>query len=388
MILTMPDACRRVLPLVLAILLLPLPAAAQSDDEFLLISRDLRVEPVRVVQATAGQLAYIDANGERQVRPIDAVLGLVRPGVSPDAPRPGEVRLVDGQRFPGQPGSGDSELRDALIWMNPWFGELQIPLDDLELVRLSRDAPIPEMRDGDVLLLSNGDRLEGFIERLGDPIEFSVGEETLRVPLSRVSSIRLVSTPGRPAENVQRIWFRNGVIADVNVVTMNTDGQVQIEPSIASAVGRQVHQRSLIYGILFHPRDLVPLASLTPSDVDGPPSRYRIPPPTVLDASASLNLSRLELRGPLTVRYAVGDRYLRFAAEAVLPESARQWGDYDIVVRDDDREVFRARLNAERPSVQINVALSGAEMSIELTEGAHGPIQDVVILERAMFLRR
>jgi hypothetical protein len=69
-----------------------------------------------------------------------------------------------------------------------------------------------------------------------------------------------------------------------------------------------------------------------------------------------------------------------------VPESARLWGDFELIVRDDDREVHRSHLNAATPTVSINVALTGSELTIELTQGEHGPILDRLVLARAMLL--
>jgi hypothetical protein len=97
-------------------------------------------------------------------------------------------------------------------------------------------------------------------------------------------------------------------------------------------------------------------------------------------------MTRLEYQGPMVVRYALPAGATRFAAEAVLPPSSRIWGDYELVIRDDDEVVHRSRLNARHPSHQINVELRGSELTIELTQGAHGPIHDRLHLERALLL--
>jgi hypothetical protein len=108
----------------------------------------------------------------------------------------------------------------------------------------------------------------------------------------------------------------------------------------------------------------------------------------VIEPDAPVGLSPIELRGPVVVRYSLPSGAIRFAAQAVLPDSARQWGDLELIVRSDDAEVFRMRLNAESPAGEINVALTGRELTLELTAGAHGPIQDQVILNRAMILHK
>jgi hypothetical protein len=71
---------------------------------------------------------------------------------------------------------------------------------------------------------------------------------------------------------------------------------------------------------------------------------------------------------------------------AELPIEARAWGDCELVIRDGDRVVFTSRLNAGHPRADIGVALAGPVLTVEITEGAAGPIQDHVVLTRALLL--
>ncbi len=66
--------------------------------------------------------------------------------------------------------------------------------------------------------------------------------------------------------------------------------------------------------------------------------------------------------------------------------TARPWGDCELVIRGGDSELWRVRRNAERPTASIGVTVRGSSMTVELTEGANGPIQDRVVLRRAMLL--
>ena len=57
-----------------------------------------------------------------------------------------------------------------------------------------------------------------------------------------------------------------------------------------------------------------------------------------------------------------------------------------MTVYDDDRPVFSAKLSADTPRAVVNVALSGTELNISLVPAGNGPIQDELILERAILL--
>ncbi|MHC4082782.1 MAG: hypothetical protein ACYSU2_15835, partial [Planctomycetota bacterium] len=91
-------------------------------------------------------------------------------------------------------------------------------------------------------------------------------------------------------------------------------------------------------------------------------------------------------RGPISVQYQLpaGSAYL--SAEAALPVKARSWGDCELVIREDDQQIFSTRLNAERPSAVIGLPLDGSRLTVEVTEGSGGPVQDQVVLLRALVL--
>ncbi len=114
--------------------------------------------------------------------------------------------------------------------------------------------------------------------------------------------------------------------------------------------------------------------------------RYVVPRPEVREGRAALGLFEVEFRGPLAAHYVLPSGATYFGAEARLPEPARPWGDCVLIIRDDGREVFSGRLNAETPTAAIGVRLTGSMLTVEVTEGAGGPIQDHVVLVRSMIL--
>ncbi len=176
-------------------------------------------------------------------------------------------------------------------------------------------------------------------------------------------------------------------MVDVARIVLGEDGFVQLVglPFLTEQQAKQV-PLSALAAVLFDPDALSPFAALSPTRVQGPPTRYVVPPPKALDDFAPLGLSRVEFRGPVTVRYELLSGPMYFSAEARLSPMARSWGDCELVIRDDEQEVFRARLNAEHPTVSIGIALLGSQLTIEITEGSNGPIQDHVVLHRAMLL--
>ena len=87
----------------------------------------------------------------------------------------------------------------------------------------------------------------------------------------------------------------------------------------------------------------------------------------VLDTPAFLEVSRAVLAGGVAPPGAA-----RLAATARLSPGMERWGDFELVVRVDDREAFRTTINGLQREADFNVALDGTELTIEITEAKIG----------------
>jgi hypothetical protein len=367
-------------------------AAAGASGNFMLVRRDHPVEMVTVAEIGAHRLVHrAGATGWVTV-PRDECVALLDPDAILAPGMRGWLRLADGQRFPGQALSGSRPDEGVLVWIqSSWLGRMEVPLDRIESVTFVGGAALPAPGDADTLRLANGDCLEGLVTALGDPITVEVfdgegaGPRTVELPLDRVVGVRMVTPPRRPEG--RRLWLVDGTVVDVGEVMLGDDGFFRLEglPLVAEEeVGRI--EMEAVAGVQFDARGLVPFAAIAPVRVEGPPTRYTVPAPSVVDEFAPLGLGRVEFRGPVSVQYLLppGSSYL--SAEAALPVQARSWGDCELVIREDDEQIFTARLNAERPAASIGVGLNGSQLTVEITEGAGGPVQDQVVLLRAMVL--
>lgn len=366
------------------------PALAQptTSDRFLLIQRERPAEEVILVEITDTIVRVRDSNGS--TRSIDrrecvAAIALdvrITPGSD------GLLVLTDGQRLPGRARPGSTDGEGVFTWQHPWFESLRIPTQRIAWARLAAGATEPPAADADVVLLTNGDRLEGLIESFGEEITLDRRGALATVPLARVSSLRLLNPRREPAPDTPRLWLRNDTVVDVEGLRLAEDGYLRFMLSLTNpATDEKNYRLAFVAGILFQSGALTPLGSMSPHDVEGPRSRYLVPPPQTLNAPAALDLKGVEFNGPMLARYTLPAGSMRFVAVARLREDAGAWADCEVVVRDDEREVFRARLNAASRSVAVNAALRGAELTIEVTEGAHGPIQDQVVFEQPMIIR-
>lgn len=373
----------------LALLVGAVGTAFGEVGEFLLIDRSLRATPVRLVEINADEIVVLSGPDSHEAIPLERCIALLRTKPQRVEVRAGVLLLNDGQRLPGQLSANTPLEPDALTWIHPWLAPLNVRLDHVRSLRTSIDQPPPEPRAADVVLLENGDRLEGFVTAIGEAIAIEVEidgrPQTLRVPFDRVASLALV-TPDREPSGT-RIWFDDGTVLDVERLGVGDDGYPRFADALTGGdVDPESVRLSEIGAILFTANAMTPLAQLEPAQVAAPVPRFFVPEPRVLDQQAPLGVGPIEYRGPLLVRYRLPRGVARLAAHAVLRPTEREWGDFELLIYDDDEVVLRERLNAARPSVPINVKLHGSELTIEIALGARGPIQDRLVLERAMLL--
>ncbi|MCZ6834550.1 MAG: hypothetical protein O7G85_02135 [Planctomycetota bacterium] len=360
---------------------------ADSGD-YLLIQDELRIQHIRLVEIRGDSLVHLK-DGLWITVDLNECIAILHTKKKSSRSVEGVLVLTDGQRFPGVPASVFDQTDGELNWNHRWLGRLDIPLDDIQSVVFQPGATVPEPGDGDVLRLVNGDRFDGFIVSLHDPVEIEVdndGERQLtEVPRSNVASVRMVSRPRKGTS--RRVWFDNGTVLDVDTIEVGDDGFVQLNSTWLSTGTKPIPVKlAELDSILLDPDRLLALATLEPSRVEGPASRYTLTRPERLNPDAALNLSAIEFRGPILARYSLPPDCRRFATRATIPPDSRHWADFDLIIRINDDEVFKTRMNSENPSVEINIPLDGVELTIELTEGGHGPIQDHVIFEYPMLL--
>lgn len=383
----------------------------RADGSFLLVTRDAQVREVRLAAINDQSIVIMDAGPGWVTLDLRQCVALLGPdsaaAESSMRPARGMIVLADGQRLPGEAVTGATSPPDTLAWNHPWLGRVDVSFNAIASVLLTADAVAPAPGDADVVLTANGDKQEGFVTAIGENITLDVGEganrQTVAIPLDRVTAITMIA-PRQPGTG-RRVWFTEGTVLDVKSIAVGDDGYVRMTGGTlldrngdAGSVGANQPSStpprvglSDIAAMLFDRDALLPLASLTPSRVEGPATRYVLPKPTLLNPDAALGLSAIDFSGPLVTRYALPAGCERFIAEAELPRDMRAWGDCELIVRSDDAQVFRARLNAMTPTAAINVPLpdkkGGRELTIEVTAGAHGPIQDLVRLHRPMLLK-
>lgn len=366
----------------------PAPTAVADTNDYLLIKNELGTQRVRLVEIRDETLVHLQ-DGLWVTVDLNECIAILDTSAKPTYAAEGMVVLNDGQQFPGEPISDFDTSEDELSWRHRWLGRIDVPLDEIRTVLFRPGAQVPAKGDGETLLLSNGDRFSGFIISLNDPVVIEVdregGRELLEVPRSNVAAARMAAVP--ISSSGQRVWFDDGTAIDVESISVSDDGFVRLTTAkYATGTTPALIKLEDLDALLLDSDRLRSLASLPPDRVEGPPTRHRLPQPEVLVPNASLELSPIEFRGPLVARYILPGNCRRFATEAAIPRDSHQWADFELIIRSDDEEVFRAHMYADNPTATINVPLSGTELTIELTEGRHGPIQDRLILEYPLLL--
>lgn len=371
----------------LVVAVLAVPHAARADHDLLMA--DLSIRRGRVVAFDETSILFregaaLPAGAAESATPVPRAecLGLIADHVRSSPPSDsGLLVFADGQRLPGR-----AELDDGqLVWVHEKFGAVSIDLEEVQSIAFEPGRIAPRPGAEDVVVLLNGDRLEGIVASLGTAIVLERGAGATRsevaIPLERVATLSLV-TPPRQAVG-PRLWLANGSVIDVSVKP-GGDSILQFEIATlrTSSRNRSVPMGE-VRGISFGTGAITPLASIEPTLVSGPPERYRVPAPAVDDPAAPLGLAAIALSGPMSVSYTV-PAGVRLSAVARLPREALEWGDVELVVRDGAVERWRGVLNALAPMHEILVELEGRSLTLELLEGRHGPVQDVVLLERAI----
>jgi hypothetical protein len=357
----------------------------------------------------------------------------------------GVLELVDGQRFIGElaghaPDAPPPAPTDV-AWEHPEFGRIVVDLDAVRFIRLSSETPPaaggppapragaaaarPEAKksEGDVVILLNGDRVTGLVESIGAIVAIDSETGRLTIPARQVARVSL-ENPARAGAGA-RAWLRDGSIVGVSgLITEGSDGRVTLElrpragakaaPARPSAAEAESEDRAAaasldpgaILALTPDVGRLVSLASLpVQSQRPGPGRRLADPvaalwqgAPVGRDEMGAIPLSAADLLlpGPMAVEWDLPAGAARLAGRAELPPECLVWGDCIVRIgtvtglggAGEFTELAGARLSAERPALDFNVAFDGASgarrLRIEVDAGEHGPIMDRVLLRRAL----
>lgn len=403
----------------------PMPPPA-AEPAWVLIDADLKPIPGSLRSLGSSGVQWAGPDGQTQPLPTGRALALVRadawgpeprralsPRVGLDAAergqRSGAMELTDGSRIVGSllPRPMEGEL---VAWVHPTLGRITLPLEsvrrlalDAESARWQEPMGLAESRGSkDAMLLTNGDKLEGFIAAVqasgaaGDAAEqahvrIEVDGQGRLIPLERVREVRL-SNPTRAARSGVRAWVGEGSVIGASAAESASGSSVSLrierEPG---KPGEWSLELDSLRALLLDASRLTGLGALT-IEAQEPWAGRRWSPPARLwdghdgDSPAPLGAPDVLLPGPMTVRWTLPDRAASMGGWLLLPEGSREWGDCVVVIRFGEREAFRQRINGQKPAARFDLAVPAGASSVSVTidPGEYGPIQDSIVLRRVL----
>ena len=300
----------------------------------------------------------------------------------------GTLFLSDGQRIPGK-----LELRGGVpSWVSPWCAPRALDGDGVRGFALGT-AALPAASDGDVLLLRNGDRVDGIVSGItasGIAVEVGSGADRSISTLAwdTVSAVGLVAPPMPRAG--ARVWLADGTVIDGDSVSWMTPQYMRIVGGSGTAQRPISIPRRMVLAVQSSPTSATPLAQLAPvaSGVTAPAARYSQPSPTVVAGTWGLDAPPIEIEGPVVLSYPAQSAPSRLVAVASRPSTAREASDVDLVVRSGGKELLREHMDAMRARMEIRVDIPAAPFSIELVPSSGSAAGAFVVLERAVLFPR
>jgi hypothetical protein len=415
---------------------------AGDDGRFTLLDRSLRATLVNVTGLAPGAVRVINDQGESSDVPLSNVAALTpewwRPGTEGSEiawagidravkarPNPaaatGMLLLTDGGRLPGSlgPPAGGEEI----TWEHPRLARSVFRLEDVRSIRLVPNVSGPRgaapVAAGDRVVTTNGDVITGFVDSIGDSVKIESEGKKIDLALSRVGSIELAN-PARAPSGL-RLWLDDGTVVGAKELAAppTTPGEFAVRlNTIAGA--EPVRPVALTTGdlVAFTPdvASVVPLASLPIESQRGIGERRYVDPAVLRwrgetlgaawresslpgEPGPPLDAPDIELPGPMSVEWTLPPGAARLAGWAEVPSGSRLWAEFTLVIEgvgglEGASEAKRVPLASEsmsgnRPIVEFNVEIprpAPERVRISVDPGARGPIQDRVVIRRALLL--
>ncbi len=401
-----------------------LAASLRADDAVprVLLDRELNSREVMLTGIDDGWVTWLDAARRPRRAPTTDLVAIIAPdeGVMPERVRDQIARSLnfpviettDGQRLTARvrPDSERSPEHVELVLVGGSSLRVRVEqIDSLSMPRAQTDAP-PEPDDAldDVVVLDNGDTLRGFVSGLGSSVTIEVEGEERTVSLEQIARIDLANPPA-PTPGTRALLDDGSVLAcesistEGGIVTLALSlgaGESGVPDSESAAPTQLRLPLSRIAGVRFdHGGEGAGVRALS---AEAPASfapsgsrRHSAAPETIAGGVGVLGDARIALPGPMRVRWAIPDEASRVAGVLTLGDRPGPWADCDVIVRLVDAdgaatELARHRLRAAEPEAPFNIDLGwggdGRSIEFVVEEGAFGPVQDRVYLDRVLLL--
>lgn len=386
---------RRLIPVLMA---LGLTGAARAEFDARVLTDDLAIRHTRIVELNDTTLTVRHFDGATERIPAERLSAAVaidqaRPALPGDAASGVVfVELTDGQRLLGTLGVSDDP--DAIVLEARGLGRARLPLERVR--RVARPGAAWRVADepADAVLLTNGDRLTGFVASLGAAvtIELDAGPTTT-VTMDRVAEVRLAN-PSEPSPGTL-VGDDRGVVLRAESLRVASDGAMTLttrpaplglesggEDTVAYDPGRARFAGLTTAGA----GGVVALGTGEPPPVTPTGGRRWTPDPVTIDApDPFLALPSVHLPAPGELVYPLPPGADRFAC--TLGVRPGDWTDcvvrIEAVAPDGTRTTLgTARLNRDNDGAAIESDLPARAVSLAITidPGEHGAVQDAVTI--------
>ena len=417
---TFAPACRGIVALTLLATATAAPAAGQTPLPVTILQHEGTAIDAHLAGLSAGALRIFGADRRlTTLAPGAAAVLTLRPDPDaespadaddPDSPPRGLLRLTDGQRLAGAwAGAGDDG--ESLRWTHPQFGTVVVPLDQVAGWSNDRATPHPasDPAGGDVVVLSRGERLAGFLylPEVADPAADPVGDVLLLspadnpdgpavpVPAASVAAVTLANPPDPSAAGAgaapARVTLRDGSRLRARGLNLGT-ADASFDALVAGQALRVAVPAGAVRRVVFTNggRDAHDLADL-PARTPPPPAANQVLwGPHVAGASAVAGgyrltaPARLEVQLPPAAVVVVGHAVLDLPAGLTADHAA--WAG--CTLRIEGTPPVELTLDAAQPDApfRVTVPANTTELVFTLDPGPRGPVLDVVRIEDAVVL--
>jgi hypothetical protein len=380
-------------------LLAGIPASAQTPVRVL--HQDLRLDRFHLLAIDDAGVQLRD-DDERTARvPLTALIALSAGGPDTLPAVPGEpsgmrvfVELVDAQRLVVD--MTDSDDPESIAGVAMGLGACRIPLERITRIARPGAAWRTDTPTDDVVLLTNGDRLSGFVASIGTEVAIESADGAIaRVPFARVREIRLANPPSAPGDaHAPLVTDDLGITLRARSFSVDLSGQPRLMigpgPLGLDSRGEELvtydRPSARLMGVRHAPEtSMLALNTVTPERITPTGDRRWTPDPVARpDTDPVLPLGDIHMPAPAEATYPVAPGATRFAC-TVRAARPGTWTDCIARVHAVSASGTRTLLAEHRltraiASAEITADLPANTRAIvlEVDPGAHGAVQDAV----------
>jgi len=337
------------------------------------------------------------------------------------------IVFSDGQLLPGVI---QCESKQCAL-EHKWLGRIPLEIERLSEIRVDAARRAPTRLDSDMLLLSNGDTIRGFVLSLGEEIPLETTEQsgegssaepaeqpndppaategagpaTRRLRMERIAAIAFAATTETASANPMA-WTADGTIMRVMDVALDPVSGWAFTPAmqdVGVSSSNVVIAESMMQpkALLFDRAALIPLAACgTPRMLPSESSyRFEQSPEIRVDPpeQALLGLGEIAVAGPIRLQFGLPERLIAaakpsvFTCEVALREPAPVDARLSVEIRYGGTSTGSIVLDASRRRAAVRLewtAKRGDVLDISVTDGGNGIAGDHLVLQRACFVQQ